>query len=231
MPLFLLTWPAEHQAFCRTLRLRSLLCFQGFMTPAFNDCFESLSFSLWCVWKKLNEKPAAQSCFDLRLFDLVFKALPSTDHLQLVTLLLLIIILSPSGFLLCPKHCVLFRTNNVTWQRATAPTLFSSGRQHRAESHTCAGGDHVDKWADVSWPVWAHVPTQESNTVPGSNQYLDFSCSEVCVCTGKASRGQAAGHTWTLPPWLLGRSQRTPQLCGASDCSSQHLLVLNKVAF
>lgn len=161
MPLFLLTWPAEHQAFCRTLRLRSLLCFQGFMTPAFNDYFESLSFSLWCVWKKLNEKPAAQSCFDLRLFDLVFKALPSTDHLQLVTLLLLIIILSPSGFLLCPKHCVLFRTNNVTWQRAAAPTLFSSGCQHRAEAHTCAGGDHVDKWADVSCPGRTTSPVCE----------------------------------------------------------------------
>lgn len=146
MPLFLLTWPAEHQAFCRTLRLRSLLCCQGFMTPAFNDYFESRSFSLWCVWKKLNEKPAAQSCFDLRLFDLVFKALLSTDHLQLVTLLLLIIILSPSGFLLCPKHRVLFRTNNVTWQRATAPTLFSPGFHHRAEGCTCAGGDHVAKW-------------------------------------------------------------------------------------
>lgn len=50
----------------------------------------------------------------LKLFDLVFEALPSTAHLQLVTLLLLIIILSPSGFLLCPKRHVLFRTNNVT---------------------------------------------------------------------------------------------------------------------
>lgn len=45
----------------------------------------------------------------LKLFDLVFKSL-----IHLVALLLLIIILSSSGVLLCPKHRVLLRTNNLT---------------------------------------------------------------------------------------------------------------------
>lgn len=62
------------------------------------------------------EEAEQETCCSVvfKLFDLVFKALPSTAHLQLVTLLLLIIILSPSGFLLCPKCHALFRTNNVT---------------------------------------------------------------------------------------------------------------------
>lgn len=77
----------------------------------------------------------------LQLSDLDFKSLQSRAHLQLVALLVLIILLSPSGVLLCPKRRVLFRTNNLTWQRAAEPTLLSLGCQHRTEPCARAGGD------------------------------------------------------------------------------------------
>lgn len=62
------------------------------------------------------EEAECETCYSVmfKLFDLVFKSLRSRAHLQLVALVLLITILSPSGILLSPKGHVLFRTNNVT---------------------------------------------------------------------------------------------------------------------
>lgn len=41
---------------------------------SFHGFLESSGFRTWCIWKKLNEKPAVVSCWN---FDLVFKSLQS----------------------------------------------------------------------------------------------------------------------------------------------------------
>lgn len=127
-----------------------------------------------------------------KLFDLVFKSLRSSTHLQLVALFLLIIILSPSGILLCPKRRVLFRTNNVTWQRAAELALLSLGCQHRAEPYAHSGGDpHVEVEGLVHFcpsvttgPVCELMPKRRSQT-PSLEQPMPVFFLVRAVCLGK----------------------------------------------
>lgn len=109
------------------------------------------------------EEAEWETCYSvmMKLFDLVSKFLQSPLHL--VALLLLMIILGPSGVLLCPKHRVLFRTNHLTWQGCWTDllslgwALCSCWRRPMRMS----GGADISSQQDHSFSLWAtqdHTP-------------------------------------------------------------------------
>lgn len=168
----------------------------------------------WLFWKSRLQNMMSleevewEVCYSVmfKLFDLVFKSLRSGAHLRFVVLLLLIIISSPSGVLLCPKRRVLLGMNNVTWQRAAwtdsaVSRLSAQGRALRlcwrcmwisgGADAFCPGRPLVQH---VSW--YLNIGVKHS---AWSNQWLYFSWSELCV-QGRTWHSWAVGHTWALLP-------------------------------
>lgn len=141
----------------------------------------------------------------LQLSDLDFKSLQSRAHLQLVALLVLIILLSPSGVFLCPKRRVLFRTNNLTWQRAAEPTAPPGLSAQDRALRSC--------WRRPTWISLEGLTFRPSRTT----------CSSMW-----ATQESNTGLEWLTPVFLLVRAMcrgKDMAQLGCGTCTSPSALI------